>query len=1192
VAGQSITFDFLTTGVDRTAGGMRKVGDNAALAARGAKVLSNVIETLGDKENRTAAESVLLAKALRQTGEAADRTAAKMVLADAAVRRLDDAMQDSTKSTGGLSKALGELKLNPGLVGPALLLAPAMTTLAGAAAGAGAALGGAFIAGGLALGAFGAVAKPILTDAKKANEAVQKAQVKYNIAISQGVPQAKAFKAEQKDLAKAYAGLSPAQIALSKQLGAMADSWDQVKTAETPVIAGALQPWLKSVTDLTKNLGPIIAKVAPVIGQLGGQFDHLVGSSAFVKFRDFIANTGSQAVGAIGGTIIDLVKSFITLLPQFNPLIEKGVGWIARLGPAVARWANSQKTADQITKFMAWFHDNGPVVGELLKNAGAALAALAPGLTSGGALELKVISDFLGFIAKLPPGLAKPLAEVAGALLILNKLGVVSVGFKLLGLGGAGGGIGGAASGAAAGAAAGGLWSRILPGARLVGGALVISLIIDQILQNPKNPKVLGNTDPNAPWNSFTSNQSLGGKLINFFKQTGDAAQQAAPKVTHFGDSMQGILPQVARFGTSAGPTATKSFTNTGQASDVAKAKLGEFAALAQDKVNKALIAAGTHADTLRISHLGPLGSKVDAVSTQTGHMQGVIANPVSPANAGAHADTFKNQHLEPLRSKIQAVDAQTRTMQTTISGLHGKTINVNVTGSGSGGVKLSATGLGPKLIMLSRLGGGLAGGGLVSMGSGPVADDVPAMLSKGELVVPARMVSAGAVDHLRGRLPGFAAGGLATLGRQSAALPAAAGSAAAGDIQSWMSQDVGAILTAIKAQLQAANPFAGITGVPSGAKISGSAQAAMNFAKSILWAYGWGMDQWPSLFNLWMGESGWNYRAYNASSGATGIPQSLPGSKMASAGADWQTNPATQIRWGLGYIKSVYGSPANAYSRWLGRSPHWYGGGGLVPGYASGGTVGQQGSAWLRAWQTRHGGGFGAAHGPVVVNEQIARMAAAAGRARALAGASGLSPGQHRFWASAAADETRRLGVLHKEAATERAWRYQLQLQELSLDREIRAAGNLPGLAGPARGWKAQLGRDKAKVAAIGKMLGHTDAYLAAHKPPRKVIPPGVPGSIPHTGVYTDSTADLIRELFASLASNSRVVTMDSGGVLAPGWSQVLNATGRPELLVPAGRGGGATVVLQNHGVIGSQAQLEEWLVRSVDSLKRKRRI
>jgi hypothetical protein len=73
---------------------------------------------------------------------------------------------------------------------------------------------------------------------------------------------------------------------------------------------------------------------------------------------------------------------------------------------------------------------------------------------------------------------------------------------------------------------------------------------------------------------------------------------------------------------------------------------------------------------------------------------------------------------------------------------------------------------------------------------------------------------------------------------------------------------------------------------------------------------------QFGCLNNIWTRESGWRYNAANAS-GAYGIPQALPGSKMASAGADWQTNPATQIRWGLGYIKSIYRTPCDAWAFW-----------------------------------------------------------------------------------------------------------------------------------------------------------------------------------------------------------------------------------------------------------------------------------
>ncbi len=97
----------------------------------------------------------------------------------------------------------------------------------------------------------------------------------------------------------------------------------------------------------------------------------------------------------------------------------------------------------------------------------------------------------------------------------------------------------------------------------------------------------------------------------------------------------------------------------------------------------------------------------------------------------------------------------------------------------------------------------------------------------------------------------------------------------------------------------------------------------ARSIARSMLASFGWGDDQWGCLDSLWMRESGWNHTAMNPSSGAYGIPQSLPGSKMASAGADWQTNPATQIEWGLGYISGRYGSPCGAWAH--SQSVGWY---------------------------------------------------------------------------------------------------------------------------------------------------------------------------------------------------------------------------------------------------------------------------
>jgi hypothetical protein len=95
--------------------------------------------------------------------------------------------------------------------------------------------------------------------------------------------------------------------------------------------------------------------------------------------------------------------------------------------------------------------------------------------------------------------------------------------------------------------------------------------------------------------------------------------------------------------------------------------------------------------------------------------------------------------------------------------------------------------------------------------------------------------------------------------------------------------------------------------------------------ARMLMPEYGFSASQWPCLERLWIGESDWNYKAENPSSGAYGIPQSLPGRKMGTVASDWRTNPVTQITWGLNYIKLSYGTPCNALDKWNSRFPHWY---------------------------------------------------------------------------------------------------------------------------------------------------------------------------------------------------------------------------------------------------------------------------
>ena len=99
--------------------------------------------------------------------------------------------------------------------------------------------------------------------------------------------------------------------------------------------------------------------------------------------------------------------------------------------------------------------------------------------------------------------------------------------------------------------------------------------------------------------------------------------------------------------------------------------------------------------------------------------------------------------------------------------------------------------------------------------------------------------------------------------------------------------------------------------------------RAAQRTAGRMLGRFGWGQRQWGPLKWLWNRESGWNKYAENPYSGAYGIPQAVPGNKMASAGNHWRTNATTQIRWGMRYIKSRYGRPRAAWNHELAYG--WY---------------------------------------------------------------------------------------------------------------------------------------------------------------------------------------------------------------------------------------------------------------------------
>lgn len=169
-----------------------------------------------------------------------------------------------------------------------------------------------------------------------------------------------------------------------------------------------------------------------------------------------------------------------------------------------------------------------------------------------------------------------------------------------------------------------------------------------------------------------------------------------------------------------------------------------------------------------------------------------------------------------------------------------------------------------------------------------------------------------------------FGLGGIAIVGDQPS-FPELAGMAS-----NTVTRGKGAGGQATRTKGGGGYPLAGRGGTPTQNEALG---------RRMMIAHGWAPAQWPFLDTLWSHESGWRTTAGNPTSGAYGIPQSLPASKMADHGSDYRTNPKTQIAWGLDYIAGRYGSPQAAWDFWQhpknsppGASTHWYGKGGRTP--------------------------------------------------------------------------------------------------------------------------------------------------------------------------------------------------------------------------------------------------------------------
>jgi Transglycosylase SLT domain len=198
----------------------------------------------------------------------------------------------------------------------------------------------------------------------------------------------------------------------------------------------------------------------------------------------------------------------------------------------------------------------------------------------------------------------------------------------------------------------------------------------------------------------------------------------------------------------------------------------------------------------------------------------------------------------------------------------------------------------------------------VASVAGGSAPDPMPAAT---DVQVPAVALAHAAVDDFAVDLVDV--DGAATARTTQLSAQADQISKAAADLQAAKQAQAAA------AAKTAAASKSAVTSTPVVVVAPGSARDIAR--QMMLSMYGWGDDQFTCFDKIITQESGWNVSATNRSSGAYGIPQALPGSKMATAGADWQTNPATQIKWALGYVQGRYSTACGA---WSFKSAHgWY---------------------------------------------------------------------------------------------------------------------------------------------------------------------------------------------------------------------------------------------------------------------------
>ena len=792
-------------------------------------------------------------------------------------RQIDQTSASVDKSSASLDKNTGTWKTLTAAVaaaGPTAAV-PALT-------GAGVALGGvatAAVAAGAGLVAFGGFALPAIM------------KVKTALTGPGG-------------LVAAWGTLDNSQRGMALGLQALLARYRGLATAMDPVTLRVFNSGLALANSL---LGPTAKLAASAGAGLSSFLRDFTAGSGIQRFVSFLATQAGPAIALLGHDVTGIAHAVFTLLQSFG-----GAGLLelqALTGVITA-----------LTTSITWLvQHTGPLAGVAISIGGIAFALSKLGLLSA-VLRITGISTLTAQMGSFAAATAGATLAERGLLLQTTVLEAVTPwGWALLGV-----------------TALGALTIAMLRTKSAAAGYFTSLQVQD---------KATGNNIPGLQKyaSALSSTVRPAGELTALYGTFGHTAGGVANAQAFLADKQKAASAAFREAVRDAGPAAVATY-RIGTAAQIAAASIQAMytwtknlmtaqstAVATQLAYGSAILTSANDAVALE-KGLDASHGKVGLLSAAQRNSLGLAQTYIGDLSAQA-TQAFRSGHgvdaaMTAIRNGLPLLDsAKTKNkqywqeVQTLVTWLDRlqliKAIHeaVFVTGSGTFTIRPGTT-LG---LPGGSAGGPFAAGGYITQGTTPTADNVLARVSKGELIVPAHMVAAGLADHLRGRIPGFAAGGL---------VPSYGGNVAG--LVPWSRTDLNATVgmfgQAVAKATLAGMKAAALQAAQGPAISGGGGPAAALFQRMYpAWASG---ALWAAVNYVAMRESGWSTTAVNPSSGAAGVAQRIQGwAPFYQPGNAFQ-----QDMWFHDYLQSRYGGPIGAAAHE--RAFNWYDGGGwLYPG-------------------------------------------------------------------------------------------------------------------------------------------------------------------------------------------------------------------------------------------------------------------